>query len=63
MFKIGDKVVDTWYELVWGIGIVRSVSKGGRIKISFVSPPYFADEDGTVTYDKAHAKRFLKVLS
>jgi hypothetical protein len=65
-FKIGDKVVDSWYPEA-GTGVITKILKT-RIKVYFERAtfkggwqcPLFRDEkDGELTYDKPHYK-FLK---
>ena len=50
MFKVRDKVYDAWW--IEDIGMVIKVLKT-RIKVSFLGD--------MVTYDNAHAKKFLRL--
>ena len=66
-FKLGDKVVDTWYPEA-GTGVITKILKT-RLKVYYERAtfkggwqcPLFrgAKENGLLTYDKAHY-RFLK---
>lgn len=67
IFKLGDKVVDTWYPEA-GTGVITEILKT-RTKVYFERAtfkggwqcPLFrgTKENGLLTYDKAHC-RFLK---
>jgi len=60
-FKVGDKLIDTWYAHA-GTGVIKEILKT-RMKIYFERATFenhhcslfrYASDDGILTYDKSH---------